>query len=191
MEFALADFVDYTQVAHRLHKDAFFNVRLENWMIAPIKVIGDPPPEIASFSCEPTTATVGETVTLRWQTINTEGIKIEIVPKIGEVAPTGHGEITAEKTATWTLRLSALGMNDVTRPARVIVQSLPGTVTEPIAQVRSTSGGWRRGKGFSRRELKACGINGRGTTHALVRVDTRRRSSHQTNIKTLRSLTDV
>lgn len=191
VELPVADFSDYRQIDRRLHADALLNVRLEKQVLPLIGISADPPPEIVSFTCEPITAIAGQTLVLSWKTRYTEDVRVAIEPKFGEVEPVGRYEILASETTTWTLKLTAVGMNDITSHVKVHVQLRPGSTMESVAQVRSAGGDWRRGRGFSRGELEACGVNEVDAARREIRIDRRRRSAHPTNITTLRSLIDA
>ena len=56
------------------------------------------------------------------------------------------------------------------------------------ARVKCASGGWRRGKGFSRGELRDVGFNHSDAVSLRIPIDKRRRSMHYTNIETLREV---
>lgn len=59
--------------------------------------------------------------------------------------------------------------------------------TEITAAVRK-SDGIRKGKGFSRDELKEAGLDFRRALELRLQVDTRRRTKHNENVKTLKQL---
>ena len=60
-------------------------------------------------------------------------------------------------------------------------------VTAPTASVRKLSG-TRKGKGFSRDELKEAGLDFRRALELHLRIDTRRKTKHDENVKTLKQL---
>ena len=187
----LADFVDYSQIDQRLKEDASFQVKCSGEVLTLIRVSADPVPTIIFFTYEPETAQAGEPVTLRWTTRNAEEDGITIEPDIGAVESSGSLGITPIKTMNYTLRLTTSDIDDVMKTVIVVVNSLQQVGEKPFACARRTSGGWRRGKGFSYGELQAVGVT---VAHALRRsipIDERRRSSHSVNIEMLGRLLDV
>ena len=187
----LADFLDYTQIDHRLTNDALFNVRLGHETLALIRIPADPAPMIVSFTCESATAIVGETLVLSWTTRHAEDVSVVIAPEIGAVEPTGSLEIAALETMTWVLRLTAAGMDDITSRVSVRVCPAAGSVGELVAEVKGAGGSWRRGRGFSCGELRDCGLTATEAARRSIPTDRRRRSTHPTNIETLGGSTDA
>lgn len=187
----LADFLDYTHIDQRSTNDALFNVRVEHVTLPIVRVPSDSMPVIVSFRCEPKTATGGETLVLSWTTHDVEGVSISISPDIGMVEPTGSLTMVASETTTWELRLTAAGLDDVTSHASVQLCQPSTAVEEPVAQVRRSGGGWRRGKGFSRGELQAYGLTAIDAEARLIPFDRRRRSTHRANIEELGRLADA
>ena len=199
-EFALplANFVDHVQIDHRLNEDALFNVRLGQSndlrgqkLLTLIWIPADPPPAIVSLMCEPEAIAAGEKSILSWVTRNADDLRVVIDPDIGAVQPTGNRAITPLQTTTYTLRITASGMEDVKRRVSVQVRPPPGFIKRPVPKVRRAGGGWRHGKGFSRRELRAAGLTATAAAGRSISIDRRRRSEHPANIETLRRLTDV
>ena len=72
-----------------------------------------------------------------------------------------------------------------------LVRPPPASVEKPVAKVLRAGGGWREGRGFSRRELRAVGLTAIESVRRSLGIDKRRRSEHPANIETLRRLTDV
>ena len=186
----LGDFLDYRQIDHLLTNAALLNVQLGYETLALIRIPADPAPMIVSFTCESATAIVGETLVLSWTTRHAEDVSVEIAPGIGAVEPTGSLEIAALETMTWVLRLTAAGMDDITSRVSVRVCPAAGSVGELVAEVRGAGGGWRRGRGFSRGELRDCGLTATEAARRSIPTDRRRRSTHPTNIEALGGSTD-
>ena len=184
----LADFVDYSQIDQRLNEDAWFNVECGSAVLALIQVSADPVPTIMSFTCEPETVGAGEQTTLRWKTRNAEADGVVIDPEIGAVESSGSLEVALFKTATYTLRLMASGMDDVTKAITVTVVSPLQPNEKPIARVRRVGGEWKQGKGFSCGELRAAGLTAADARRRSMPIDKRRRTTHRANVETMRRL---
>ena len=187
----LADFVDYSQIDQRLNEDALLNVECDETTLTLVRVSRDPAPMIVSFTCEPVTVTVGERATLRWMTRDTEAANVAIDPGIGAVESNGSLEITPSKNTAYTLRLTASGLEDVTKAVTVTVNSLPQSDEKPSARVIRANGGWKHGKGFSYGELEEAGLATADAAHRSVPIDRRRRSAHRENVETIRRLIDA
>ena len=71
---------------------------------------------------------------LSWLTRNAEDVRVAIDPDIGAVEPAGNLAITPLETTTYTLRLSAPGMEDVTRRVSVRVSRKQSQSCEKGAQ---------------------------------------------------------
>ena len=182
----LADFVDYSQIDQRSYQGSCLNLQFGNQVLTLICISSDPIPEIISFTAEPAIVTVGETTTLSWVTQNAEAGGVVIEPEIGSVGSSGSITVPAE-TTTYSLRLAVAGMDDVTQAVTVTVFSR----SQPEVRVRRTDGGWRHGRGFSRRELRAVDLNDADAKRRSIPVDKRRRSTHQANIDELRRSSDA
>ena len=185
-EIPLSDFVDYSQVDQHLNKDAFLNMQCDGVVLTLIRISADPVPAIISFTCTPVVLSAGEKATLRWETKNTEAVSISIDPGIGAVETNGTLEVMPCETTTYVLRLKSPGMDDVKES--VTVKFLPLHDEKPVALVRRGGGGWRHGKGFSLRELRALGLTAADVSPWSISVDKHRRSTHQANIDTIRRL---
>lgn len=192
----LDHFVDFEQVADRLEREARFNVRFkgpdqENQeLLCLIRIPADPVPEIVSFRCEPASLEPRENARLSWSTRNTADAVVIVEPDIGEVEPTGDISVAPEDTTTYTLKLTAPGMANVTSQVTARVRPQPDAVRKPVARVRRRGGGWRIAKGFSHRELRAAGLTLATARQRFIPTDSRRRSSHHANIQSLRSPAD-
>ena len=187
----LAHFVNHVQIDHRLTEDALFNVRFDQSndrrgqkVLTLIRIAADPPPAIVSLICEPRAVAAGEKSILSWVTRNADDVRVVIDPDIGAVEPVGSREIALLETHDlYTLRLTAPGMEDVTRRVTVRVSRMQ------VAKVRrGDGGGWRPGRGFSCGELCAVGLSVTAAARRSIRIDRRRRSVHPTNIKNLRKV---
>ena len=179
----LSDFVDYSQIDRRLREKVFLNVQCEDSMLALIQVSADPVPTIISFTCAPVVLSAGGKAVLHWKTQNAEAEGTAIEPGIGAVEPGGALEVSPCQTTTYTLKLAASGMDDVTRSVTVKLLLRPDE--RPIAMVRRGGGGWRRGKGFSLYELRALGLTAADVSPRSIPIDKNRRSTHQVNIITI------
>ena len=187
----LRDFVDYSQIDQRLIEDALFNIEYESATLTLIRVSRDPVPTITSFVCSPATVFAGEHATLHWTTRDTEVGGVEIDPDVGTVESSGSLEITPLKTMTYTLRLTASGLDDITKAVLVTVGSPPGMDQKPIARVKSADGDWKYGKGFSYGEIRAAGLTSADAMHLSLTIDKRRRTIHPANIDMIRRPKDV
>lgn len=72
----------------------------------------------------------------------------------------------------------------------VCADSAPTTIMGLVPQVRISGGGWRRGKGFSLRELQKAGITVADVGRRSILIDRRRRSCWPGNVDTLRGNLD-
>lgn len=191
----LVEFVRHDQINLHLTKDALLRIRFSQTnesqsckQLTLIRILGDPQPSIVLFKCKPRSIVAGEKAILKWETQNAGEIQTEIYPEFGRVGPAGSLEITPAKATTFTLRLTAPGMEDIKESVTVEVeckQPLPSSEENLVALVPRVTGGWRRGRGFSRRELKAAGITTAEAARKSIRVDKRRRSVHPSNINQL------
>ena len=181
----LADFVDYSQIDRRLNEDASFNVECGGAVLALIRISADPTPTIISFTHEPDTVGAGEQVMLRWKTRNAKAGGVVIDPDVGAVETSGSLQVAPYKTRTFTLRLTAFGMNDVTKTVTVTVRPSLQAGEKPIAHVRRARGGWKHGKGFSYGEIRAAGLTVADARHRSLPIDKRRRSTHRANMETI------
>ena len=184
----LAEFVDYSQIDQRLNEDALFNVECQETILPLIRVSRDPIPMITSFTCEPKTVIAGKQATLRWTTRDTEADGVVIDPDVGAVESSGSVEVTPSETTAYTLRLTASGLDDLTKAVTVAVRPLPHPDDRAFACVRCASGGWKQGKGFSYGELEAVGLATTDAAHRPIPMDKRRRSTHRENVETIRRL---
>ncbi len=188
VEISLTDFVDYSQIDRRLNEDTLLNVRCGGLVLTLIRVSADPAPTIDSFTCEPAAINVGETTTLHWETRNTDPDGIFIDPRIGPMESSGSLTVEPNETATFTLRLKAFDMDDVTQDVTVAVRTQP---SNPLPIVKCRNGEYRRGKGFSRGELRAAGPKVPDTVRRSIPVDRRRKSRHQVNIDEIERWADA
>ncbi|TGG84444.1 MAG: hypothetical protein ERJ69_03160 [Aphanocapsa feldmannii 288cV] len=182
----LAEFSDYSHIDQRLNTDAWLNVQCGEAIIALIRVFADPVPRINSFSSEPATVSLGEKALLQWATQNSESCLASIEPDIGSVALSGNISVTLTKTTTFMLRLTASGMDDVTTNTTVTVRYQLGK--RFFARVKRKDGSFRRGKGFSRGEIRTAGLTHSDAARRSLPIDKRRRSTHQANVDTIRGV---
>ncbi|MCS1410573.1 MAG: hypothetical protein M2R45_03768 [Verrucomicrobia subdivision 3 bacterium] len=188
LHLRLTDFVDYTQIDQRLKENASLNVECGDAKVSLILISADPVPKIVSFTHEPALVNAGGQVTLCWKTSGTEVDAITIDPEIGTVEANGSVVVAPSETTIYTLRLTASGLDDVTQIVTVVVDRPPQPVEKPIAHVKGVGGGWRRGKGFSYREIRAAGFTTADAKRQSIPIDKRRKSKHPNNIETIRSL---
>lgn len=88
-------------------------------------------PTINSFAASPEAATVGQTVTLRWNVSDATSVTIQ--PSLGNVAPSGTQQVSPAKTTTYTLTAgNAVGdaMRSLTVTVTAAVASPDLVVTE-------------------------------------------------------------
>lgn len=186
----LKDFIYHSQITQRLNEDASFKVECDAAELTLIRVFADPAPAIISFTYEPKTIGAGEQATLRWESRNAEAGGVAIDPEIGVVEPSGRLEITLSKTTTYTLRLTASGMDDIMQAVTIAVDTHPSRVGE-IPYVKGAGGRWRRGKGFSLDELIAAGLTMSDAAQQPIPIDRRRCTTHRRNIETIKRLVDA
>lgn len=158
----MSHFVDHDEIDHHLIEEAVLNVRLggskdrrRQKRVTVIRVRADPRPTIESFRGEPGAIVAGQKSLLSWVTRHADDVRVVIDPDIGEVESVGNHEITPSETGVYTLRITVPGMKDVTRRIIVQVQRERHSIDTPVAKVRRVGGGWRSGKGFSQREVRA------------------------------------
>ena len=200
VELPLSDFVDYEQIEQWLSEDSSFKVRplpvpatlsASPEQLTLIRVLADPVPDIASFVCKPETIDAGKPAKLCWSTRNTEDVTIAIDAEVGTVESSGNLEVTPATTTTYTLLLTAIGMDTVTKTVTVYVRFPIEPDERPVSRVMQARGGWREGKGFSCGELRGAGLTVEKARRGSISIDKRRRSTHQGNIDTLgRELVD-
>lgn len=188
----LAHFVDHAQIDRRLNDDACFNVEWAREIVPLIVISADPMPEIISFTAEPATVVLGEETVLEWITRNAGDARVAINPDAGVVETDGTYTVRPAETTRYTLTLTVLGADDISRTATVTVVSPPTTSDErPTPRVRSTGGGWRAGKGFTSSELQDAGLTVKEAADRSIPIDRRRRTSHRANVETIRSMLDA
>ena len=181
----LLDFVDYSHIDRPRYQDASFGVRCDGAVLSLIRVNADPLPAVVSFAREPPTVATGEVVTLSWRTRNTEPGGVAIMPEIGAVEESGSVTVMPPKSTTFTLRLAASGIEDVTQSVLVTVRSRAEVAGRLVARVKRVGGGWRDARGFSVGELLAAGVTGREAVRRAFSIDRRRRSTHAANVSAL------
>lgn len=192
----LSDFIDYDQIDQRLNEDALLNVQCGADVMALIRVSADPVPTITTFTSEPTVVKIGETATLHWATQNAESddVSVSISDRVGVVKSSGSLEVMPEETTTFTLRITASGIEDVDQAVTVAVKTQPLTGEKLFAWVKCAKRageGWRPGAGFSRGELYAAGLTNADAMRRSIPTDRRRRSTHLANIDTIKGFIDV
>ena len=181
----LLDFVNYPQIDQRLSEDASLDIECDGVTATVIRIAADPIPAITSFVCEPAKTVAGKPTTLRWEARNAREARVVInpSPQVGTLESNGSLEVRPLKTTTYTLALIVPGVPDVTKAVTVTVLSLVETESR-YARVKCL-GGWRRGKGFSRRELEAAGLTTADANRRSIFIDGRRRSMHRENVETI------
>ena len=187
----LDEFVDNECIAEIQYADASFEAEVGGTPITLIRIAADPVPKIVSFSRSPKSIDKGGCATLNWETRNAESGGVFIEPEVGAVESEGTLDVKPEKTTKFTLRLAARGIDDVTKSVTVAVLPPPRTIEVPRATVKSARGGCRNGKGFSPGELQKAGLISDSASPHSLRVDTRRRTTHISNVESLRSSTNA
>ena len=188
----LVHFVDHAQIDRRLNDDACFNVEWAREIVPLIVISADPMPEIDSFTAEPATVFLGEETVLEWMTRNADDARVAIHPDAGVVETDGTYTVRPAETTKYTLTLSVLGTDDISRTATVTVVSPTTTSDErPIPRVMSTGGGWRTGKGFTSSEIQDAGLTVKEAADRSIPIDRRRRTSHRANVEAIRSMLDA
>lgn len=180
----LGEFRDYRQIDQRLDQAATLKAQCGNQTLPLIGISADP--AILSFRSEPARIEAGQRAMLHWTTRNAEPDGVILGPGIGAVPACGYIAVTPTEITTFTLRIAAPGMEDVTRSATVTVlpPAQPGKTA--VARVARQDGRWRRGRGYSFGELRAADLTEADVRCHYIRVDSRRRSTHSTNVDTLR-----
>ena len=187
----LDEFVDNKCIAEIQYANRSFEAEVDRTSITLIRIAADPVPKIVSFSRRPKSIDKGRCATLNWETRNAESGGVFIEPEIGAVGPEGTLDVRPEKTTKFTMRLAARGIDDVTKSVTVAVLLPPRTLEAPSATVKSGRGGCRIGKGFSPGELQKAGLKSDTASPHPLRVDARRRTTHISNVESLRSLTNA
>ena len=180
----LDDFRDCRQIDQRLDQAATLKAQCGNQTLPLIRVSADP--AILSFRSEPAKIEAGQRAMLHWTTRNAEPDGVMLDPGIGAVPACGRIAVTPTEITTFTLRIATSGTEDVTRSATVTVlpPAQPGKAA--VARVARQDGRWRRGRGYSFGELRAADLTEADVRCHCIRVDSRRRSTHSTNVDTLR-----
>ena len=155
-----------------------------------VKISADPMPEILSFTANPATIGAGEAAVLEWTTGNAVDTRATIEPVAGTVDNNSACVVRPAETTMYTLTLTDRGADCISKAVTVTVEQKLPPVKRAVARVMSTGGGWRCGKGFSCRELQDAGMTAREAARRSIPVDRRRRTSHRTNIKRVRSILD-
>ena len=122
-ELDLYDFIDHTELDLRqpLKEGVSFYVQIESTVLPLIQIHADRTPEIVSFTSMPTEITIGEEVTLHWETRNAESSNVSIVPEIGQVQSSGSTRTPLYETLKFTLRLRVKGFKEISRSVMVKV----------------------------------------------------------------------
>ena len=187
----LVHFVDHAQIDRRLNDDACFNVEWAREIVPLIVISADPMPEIVSFTAEPATVVLGEETVLEWMTRNAGDARVAIEPDAGVVETSGTYTVRPAETTRYTLTLTVLDADDISRTATVTVVSPLTSDEQPTPRVMSTGGGWRTGKGFTSSELQHAGLTVKEAVDRSIPIDRRRRTSHRANVETIRSMLDA
>lgn len=190
----LEHFVDYSEIDDWLNDDTNFNFNCEESIVSLIQVTADPVPRIVSFTAMPSTITSGDIVTLRWHTENSLPAGAAISPGVGTVEASGSIDVSPTEKTFFTLSLKVPSMEDIDETVTVNIRSQPKLASllpqrlEKQAfyvRVKRPGGNWRRGKGFSLREIRGAGLSVTDAGVLRIPLDKRRRSVHQTNINLL------
>lgn len=190
----LVDFAYHSQIQQRQAEDVPFNLEFNGAKLPLVLVSRDPLPKIISFTCEPCTIERGELATLSWETLHAESGGVTIDPDVGLVAKCGRATVRPPRSAVYTLRLSASGLDDVTTTVALTVSTVvlaPASPKVPVAHVQGGHGAQRCGAGFSCGELQAAGVATSGAECPVVPIDRRRRTTHPANVAAIRRLIDA
>lgn len=187
----LDEFVDNELIADIQYADTSFEMEVGGTTITLIRIPADPIPKIVSFTSSLKSIDKGMYATLNWETRNAESSGVLIEPEIGAVEAEGTLDVKPEKRTKFTLRLAARGIDDVTKSVTVDVLPPLRALEAPRATVKSARRGCRKGKGFSPGELQKAGLTSETVSPCTLRVDTRRRTTHISNVESLRSLTNA
>ena len=187
----LTHILDYEQFDQR-YENASFKVRCGGDGGEELTLVlfeADPKPAILAFTVEPESVEVGRSATLCWETqyAETEGVNVQLEPDI--VDPTdasGTLEVWPEKTTMYTLRLTADGMDDVTRSVTVTIVPPLSLLPRLNAYVIGGNGRFRIGKGFSLTEIRAADLKLADVKRFSIRFDKRRRTAHSCNERQLK-----
>lgn len=182
---SLGDFIDHQEIDERLTKEASLNFQFNEYVLTPIRISADPTPAITSFSVEPAMIDKGKEATLQWNTVNTEDSRITIQPEIGSVDSSGSVKVKQDNTTSFTLTLTTLGIDDLTQTITLKVIHPPDN---SIAFVKSLKTHYRKGRGFSLRELKAAKITIDEARSLGISIDKRRHSIHKINLNKLKEI---
>ena len=194
LEVLLSDFIYHSQITGRLKEEVAFNIECDDTKLTPIRISRDPSPKIVSFACEPSAVEVGGSSTLIWETEDAEEAQVTIQPDVGDVASSGTETVKPTRSTTYTLKITATGLDEVAETVDLAVRSavLPPPAGEMVvAGVQGGHGGLRSGKGFSDGEISAAGLTTRHLSHRWLRIDKRRRTIHPANVTRIRRVTDA
>ena len=202
------DFLAYDQIRSRLAEDTELNVRFNQYddedrpdSLSLIRIYADSIPTIVSFTAEPTTVYAGEMSVLRWTTRHADDISVIVDPGTVSVEPNGRLAVRPSETTIYRLSLASSGVERCSRCVTVNVRPLPCSVEDSAVRVKRKCG-WRLGKGFSRGELRAAGLQAKGARHGRIALadrtaltsipyDGRRRTTHPANVERLSRLIHV
>jgi len=184
-------FVECEQIRAILNQDAHFNVEWSQWIVPLIVVSADPAPKIISFCAKEESIDSGQESTLEWRTQDSDDAQIEIKPSVGAVDASGQSTIRPIETTVYTLTLKVNGVVSASQSITVTVSSHQTASGKPTCCVMSVGGGWRVGKGFSRREIEEVGLALKEAVDRSIPIDRRRQTMHQINIQELRRMRDV
>lgn len=187
----LNHFVDHAQIDRRLNRDAHFNVEWAHETVPLLVISADPIPKIVSFTAEPMRIVAGEEATLEWTTQNAADARVAMDPDAGVLESSGSYTVRPTETTRYTLTVATSGTHDVSRTVTVTIDSPRGLRERMDARVLSHTGAWRSGKGFSSGELRDAGVSVKEVADRSIPIDRRRRTSHRTNVDTIRSVFDA
>ena len=160
IKIPLDNFVGYSQIDQRPYEDASFMVQCEDEVLPLIHINADPMPTIISFTSEPTVVKIGETATLRWTTHNTESddVLVSINDGVDTLESSGSMEVKKMETTTFTLRLSASGVDDA-KSIVLMVQNDHGGELQTLDEVKKRLAGvglsfMEEETGFSKGDLQ-------------------------------------
>ena len=187
----LDEFLDYAQVDHPIYDDVSLGIDFLGDSVTILRIFADPLPEIVSFNATRLHVIAGEITRLRWETRHTESVPVMIDQEIGAVERTGELDVKPIETTVYELCLVVDGADNVRNRLTVTVH--PSSESEPQfrAHVRIPGGGWRLGKGFSRRELSEAYLTEEVAATRSIPLDRRRHSCHRENVERLLEAADA
>ena len=193
IDIPLIYFVNYTQIDQISYSDSHFKIRLANKEITLILIKADPKPDIVSFTATPSTIFMEQEASLSWVVRNADCSHITIEPDVGKCTIESDGTCIVHPTDStqYKLTLSTPGLIDICKTVSINVNSPSIPIDNTTPRVKFQTSEWRNGKGFSIGELRDAGLAMSEAVNRSIPIDKRRRSSHHTNVETIRRMLDA